>query len=349
MLNQFPLSMIFIFSILFTIFCCFFICSISKRLGIVDTPDGIRKVHKGNIALGGGFCIFLPLLACFTFFPDSSLFLSENLKAISLCSLFILVLGLIDDIKPLPISIRLIIQVLVSWGIILITDLYVRNLGDLFGIGNIYIGELGIPLTIFMVVGVTNAFNMLDGMDGLVSLEALVSFISLSVICFFSGYQFISLVLLCSVISTFLLFNLGLFSKKWKVFLGDSGAMWIGFLISWVLIDLSEGNGQLIKPVTALWIVLLPLIDALSTFVSRIRKGKLIFSGDRTHIHHLLLDSGLKKWKVLLLFLFISMASCSFAIYSTLNNSKEYYLFYGFLTLWFFYFLLLKYPLTKNY
>ena len=182
--NEFPKTMIFIFSILFTIFCCFFICSISKRLGIVDTPDGIRKVHKGNIALGGGFCIFLPILACFTIFPDTSLFLSENLKAISLFSLFILILGLIDDIRPLPISIRLIIQVLVSWGIILITDLYVRDLGDLFGIGNIYIGELGIPLTIFMVVGVTNSFNMLDGMDGLVSLEALASFISLSIICF---------------------------------------------------------------------------------------------------------------------------------------------------------------------
>lgn len=348
MLNEFPLSMIFIFSILFTVFCCFFICSISKRLGIVDTPDGIRKVHKGNIALGGGFCIFLPILACFTVFPETSMFLSENLKAISLFSLFILILGLIDDIRPLPISIRLIVQVLVSWGIILITDLYIRNLGDLFGIGNIYIGELGIPLTIFMVVGVTNAFNMLDGMDGLVSLEALASFICLAVICFFSGYSFIGLLLLCSVISTFLLFNLGLFSTKWKVFLGDSGAMWIGFLISWVLIDFSEGNDQLIKPVIALWIVLLPLIDALSTFVSRIRKGKPIFSGDRTHIHHVLLDKGLKKWKVLFVFLVISIFSCSFAVYSTIYSSKEYYLFYGFLTIWFFYFLLLKYPLTKN-
>ena len=125
--------------------------------------------------------------------------------------------------------------------------------------------------------------------------------------------------------------------------------MWLGFITAWVLICLTQNElGFDLPPVTALWFVMIPVIDALSTFVSRMSKGKPVFSGDRTHIHHVLLDIGLKKWKVLFLFLVVSILSCSFAIYSTIYNSKEYYLFYGFLTLWFFYFLLLKYPLTKN-
>ena len=139
-----------------------------------------------------------------------------------------------------------------------------------------------------------------------------------------------------------------LFKHKWKIFLGDSGAMWIGFLISWTLIYFSGDQVKLIEPVSALWIVLLPLIDALSTFIARMREGKPIFSGDRAHIHHVLLATGLEKWQVLVLILLVSSLSCSFIISTSFYEVKEYYLFYGFLTLWLFYYLLLKYPLSKN-
>ena len=340
--------MLYIFTISIAFASCLTICLIAKKLGVVDSPDGVRKVHKGNIALGGGICLFLPLIFCFYLFPEFSSSVSDNIKIIGLCSLLILFIGLADDIKPLPISIRLIGQIIASWVIIIMTDLYVKDLGDLFGLGNIHLGELGIPITIFMVVGVTNAFNMLDGMDGLVSLVALTCFLSLSILSYFNGTPFIEINLLSTIIVIFLLFNLGLFRRKWKIFLGDSGAMWIGFLISWTLIYFSGDQDKLIEPVSALWIVLLPLIDALSTFIGRLREGKPIFSGDRAHIHHVLLAAGLKKWQVLVLILLVSSLSCSFIIFITLYEVKEFYLFYGFLTLWLFYYLLLKYPLSKN-
>lgn len=340
--------MIYFSATILTILFCLGVCFISNKLGFVDSPDGVRKVHKGNIALGGGVCLFFPLIICFYLFPDFSLSINNEVKSIFLCSLIILILGLIDDIKSLPISIRLIGQIITSWIIIILTDLYVRDLGDLFGIGNIYLGELGIPITIFMVVGVTNAFNMLDGMDGLVSLVALVCFGSLSVLTYFSSITSPEFFLISLVIFIFLLFNLGLFKREWKIFLGDSGALWLGFLIAWILVYLASKERSLIEPVSAIWIILLPLIDALSTFIGRLKKGKPIFYGDRAHIHHVLLDVGLKKWKVLVIILIISLISCSMVVLASLYEVKEFYLFYGFLTIWLFYYLLLKYPLSKD-
>ena len=118
--------------------------------------------------------------------------------------------------------------------------------------------------------------------------------------------------------------------------------------MAWCLIILSQGDEKLFRPVTALWIILLPLIDALSTFLTRLWNKKSMFLGDRTHIHHMLLDAGLKKWKVLLIFLIISSLSAGFSIFSGINSISEPNQFYGFLTIWFFYFLLIKYPLVNH-
>ena len=256
----------------------FFITSFAfKKAGIVDKPDGIRKIHKGDIPFGGGLALFGSF------------------------SIIILFLGLWDDVKPLPTSARLIVQIFASWLVIIITDVYVRDLGNLFGWQNIYIDQLGIPLTIFMVVGVCNAFNMLDGMDGLVGFVLLITSAAIAVIASYNG-TYGALFLGTLVISIFLLFNLGLLGRKRKIFLGDSGSMWLGFMAAWSLVVLSQNENMLFPPVTALWLILLPLIDAMSTFINRIWNSKSMFTGDRSHIHHMLLDSGLEKWKVLLIF-----------------------------------------------
>ena len=322
-----------------------------KRYGLVDKPDGIRKIHKGEIPLGGGLGLFISAsLIMYAIFPQHSLGAHgyyNSLASIWFISLIILFLGLIDDLKPLSSSLRLIIQILASWLVILVTDMYVRDLGDLLGFGNLYIGQLGIPLTIFMVVGVCNAFNMLDGMDGLVGIVLLVTSTTISIVAFNKGLPGI-LFLGTVILFVFLFFNLGFFTRKWKIFLGDSGSMWIGFITAWLLIALTQpGEKNLFDPVTALWLILLPLIDALSTFINRVWNKRSMFLGDRTHFHHALLDSGLKKWKVLLVFLSVSLISCGLAFYFVITDTDEPTQFYGFLTVWFFYFLLIKAP-EKN-
>ena len=118
--------------------------------------------------------------------------------------------------------------------------------------------------------------------------------------------------------------------------------MWIGFILSWFLVIFSQEENSSISPAAAIWFVFLPLVDALSTFLSRLKAGKAIFSGDRTHIHHLLLDRNLAEWKILIIFFLVSFLSCMFATLATLRLVEDYLLFYGFITLWLFYFLLIK-------
>jgi len=341
--------------------CCvslfFFFClSIPfKRLGIVDKPDGIRKIHKGEIPLSGGFSLFLAFLFC-TFYLYPGYFgdysatytgLREHILILFL-SPIILFLGLWDDIRPLPSSVRLIVQIFASWLAIIITDIYILDLGDLFGFGSLYLGSLGIPLTIFMVVGVCNAFNMLDGMDGLVGIVSVVLWLFVPVIAYINNVPGPSF-LPGFIFIVFLVFNLGLLGRKRKIFLGDSGSTWLGFITAWFLIILAQGEGKLFQPITALWFILLPLIDALSTFIGRLWNQKSMFHADRTHIHHMLLDAGLKKEVVLLIFLVISVISSGFGIYANFNSIPESEQFYGFLTIWFFYYLLIKYPLANNH
>ena len=128
------------------------------------------------------------------------------------------------------------------------------------------------------------------------------------------------------------------------MFLGDGGAISIGYFLAWILVYYSQGPNQVLTPVSATWIILIPLIDALSAFYRRLRLGEKIFVGDRNHIHYILLDKGFSKKSVLLIFVSISSFCCLIALFSKIFLFQESYLFYSFLTLWVFYLLLVKYP-----
>lgn len=330
-------------SILLGLVSCVVFRKISKLLNLVDVPDGIRKTHKGLIPLGGGLAI------AFTFFLSVLIYVEINhfFLILSLCSLILLFVGLVDDFLSLPVSVRLIAQILVSWVVIIFTDVYIKDLGDLLGLGHIYLGQLGIPLTIFMVVGVCNAFNMLDGMDGLVSMISLMALICLAVILYFNDLNYSWSIALIGAVSAFFVFNLGLFGKKFQMFLGDSGAIPLGFFLAWVLVSFSQQPVKIIEPVSAIWVILIPLIDALSAFYRRLRLGQGIFLGDRNHIHYILLDGGVTKGSTLLVLFFLSLLGCLVVLYFSFSPTQPSYLFYGFLTLWIFYLLLTKAPSKK--
>jgi UDP-GlcNAc:undecaprenyl-phosphate GlcNAc-1-phosphate transferase len=313
--------------------CCFSVAILAKHFRLIDKPDSLRKKHKGEVPLGGGLAIFLSVFFGNILLSIESIVTPIDIFWIFLFSSLILFVGLLDDIKPLPVLFRLIMQVLASCGVIICTNLYLSNFGNLFGLGDIDLGIYGIPATIFMVVGVCNAFNMLDGMDGLVPIVSLmtlgaISFISMSTFDIPTTFflPFISLFV-------FLLFNLGFLGSRWKMFLGDSGSMWIGFTLAWLLIFFSQGDQKLFNPAIALFLIPLPILDALSIFIDRWRKRKSIFSADRSHIHHLFKDNGVKDIYTLLALSGFSLLSISFALFAIKYSLKDYFIFYFFLTL----------------
>ena len=212
-------------------------------------------------------------------------------------------------LKPL---IRIIIQCALSGYMIFSTGVYLESLGNLFGFGNINLGLFGIPFTLFCVVGVMNAFNMMDGINGLCSGCAMLALI---LIGFSSGLIYDSmLVLIIGSTLGFVIFNLGFLGKKRGVFLGDSGSNLIGFWVAWIAVYASQNQNYFIEPITMLWFISIPLLDCIGLIFSRIKKGLSWSTAGRDHIHHKLMLR-LSPRQTLLVILCITFVTGLFGIF----------------------------------
>ena len=258
---------------------------------LVDIPDRSRKFHKRPTPMTGGLGILISLLISGKLYIDLNNltgYIPEFTFQLMVISIPLLLLFLIDDLKELKPVFRFLIQSLLSIYMIMSTGVYLESLGDLFGFGFIYLGIFGIPFTVFCIVGIMNAFNMLDGINGLCSGCAMIA---LMLIGFYSGLIYDSmLVLIIGSMIGFMLFNLGMFGKKREVFLGDSGSNLIGFWVAWIAIYASQSEIYNIQPVTMLWFVAIPLLDCIGLIFKRIRKGKSLSTAGRDHIHHKLME-----------------------------------------------------------
>jgi len=304
------------------------ISTLAKAINLVDIPDNIRKLHIGNVPLIGGIVIFISVVyGTFVFGVD------PFYRYVIISLVPILIVGTIDGIGAIkvPVSFRLIAQILSSWIVILFTDVYLKDLGNLFGQGTVYLNQFGIPFTIFAVVGMCNAFNMLDGKDGLAGSVAVVIISSLLLLLYLNGIIYNWGLILILSLAVFLAFNMNFFGQERKIFLGEHGSSSLGHLIAWNLVYLSQETA-FITPVTALWFVFFPLTDALLTITRRISISKSIVKADRRHLHYLLSDRGFSDQMILLGVIFISIIGVATAVTANLLNIQDYYLFYGYIT-----------------
>jgi UDP-GlcNAc:undecaprenyl-phosphate GlcNAc-1-phosphate transferase len=260
-----------------------------KKL-LVDIPDRSRKFHKRATPLTGGIGILLAVIISTEIYLDMNNlkgYMPEFSQKLYIASIPLLLLFLIDDFKSLRPLHRLIIQVALSLYVIFTTDIYLSNLGNLFGFGEIQLGILSIPVTIFCVVGIMNAYNMIDGINGLCAGSAMMALLFIG---FYSGlmYDSVLIIIIGSMIG-FLIFNLRFFGKKRGVFLGDSGSNLIGFWVAWCAIYSSQNTIYQVEAITMLWFVSIPLLDCIGLIFSRIIRGISIASPGRDHIHHKLM------------------------------------------------------------
>jgi len=255
-----------------------------------------------------------------------------------LCALFIMIFMIFDDFMSIKPSYRIIFQCLIAALMILMSGEYLIQVGNLLGFGEISLGVLSIPFTIFCVVGLMNAFNMIDGLNGICASLALIPIMYVTYLGNFSY----GLLIPIGAILGFLAYNLGYLGKKRGVFLGDSGSNMLGFAVGFICIEYSQNinHSSYINPVTALWLVALPLIDCISVMVSRSIKGIIPFRPGRDHLHHRLLDLGIKPKRILLIFIIISMVLALIGFLLEINfPEREYISFYAFLMLSFGYYL----------
>jgi len=258
---------------------------------LVDIPDRSRKFHSRPTPLTGGVGIFIGLVLSGKLYIDLNNlngYVPEFTYYLMVSSLPILLLFLIDDYKGLKVSQRLLIQACITLFMIYTTGIQLESFGNLLGFGSINLGILSIPVTIFCVVGIMNAFNMIDGVNGLCSGCAMIS---LLLIGFHSGFIYDSmLILIIGSMIGFLIFNLRIFGKKRGVFLGDSGSNLIGFWVAWSAIYCSQNVLYDCQPITMIWFVAIPLLDCIGLIFARLKKGISISSPGRDHIHHKLMN-----------------------------------------------------------
>ncbi|MBN6711539.1 UDP-N-acetylglucosamine--undecaprenyl-phosphate N-acetylglucosaminephosphotransferase [Haemophilus haemoglobinophilus] len=329
--------MIFSFSLTFlgALLTLFIMRPIAQKIGLVDKPN-YRKRHQGAIPLIGGISLFVGNL-CFYLLEWDQL----RLPGLYLFSIFILLaIGILDDRFDISPFLRAGIQAFLAILMIDMGDIYLDHLGQILGPFQLTLGSIGLMITVFATIAVINAFNMIDGIDGLLGGLSSVAFVAIGILLIIDNQldlAYWSFALIFAIAPYFMM-NLGIpFGNKFKVFMGDAGSTLIGFTIVWLLLLSTQGKGHPMNPITALWIIAIPVIDMIAIIYRRLRKGKSPFRPDRLHIHHLMMRAGLSSRQAFLLITLIAALCAMFGILGELYYINEWIMFILFILLFFIY------------
>ena len=265
---------------------------LARRAGLVDRPDGHRKLQSQAVPLAGGIAIFVAMLATIAglvAFNDDwrSIVFRHGSEALGLLAAgsLIILLGILDDSVGLRGRQKLVGQ-LVAAAVLVACGICIERI-EVLG-WRLELGMLAIPFTIFWLVGAINALNLLDGMDGLAGTLGLILSAAIAVMAILNGHQTIALVatVLAGSLAGFLRYNL----PPASMYLGDAGSMLIGLLVGVMAIQASlKGAGTVLMAVPlALWTI--PIFDSAAAIVRRILTGRSIYTTDRAHLHHHLVE-----------------------------------------------------------
>jgi len=299
-----------------TVFLLMYLPSFARQVGLTASPDA-RKRHLDQIPLIGGIAIIVAFFFAVSLFP----FGLSRFRIFLLCLGCLMIVGLLDDHHDIPAAGRLILQVLISSILVIGDDVVVSSIGDIFGWfdGNEQgLGWLAVPLTIISITGIINAYNMIDGHDGVaVSVFLLSASVALVFLVVGGDYALATLLLIFSSgVFIFLFFNMGGKSVRGKKsFLGDAGSTCLGFFIVYVLIVSTQKEvTPIMRTVTAPWLIGLPLLDMMAVIFFRAREGLSLVRPDRAHFHHILVDRGINRLRVLGVLTGIHLICCTGAV-----------------------------------
>lgn len=301
---------------------------VGYAIGLVDKPNA-RKLHQGSVPLVGGISICITLL--FFLYVNANEFLFPGLFACCISTLVII--GAVDDRFDISYKLRMGVQAVLTLVMIHYTGFKLTHIGNALGFGVWAFPDIvDTVVTLFAVIGAINAFNMVDGIDGLLGGLTMVVLASLGVVFYAHGsphLAYLSCVFVV-ILLPFVLFNLGYFGKVRKVFMGDAGSMMIGFTVIWILIGGTQpAHGHyVIRPVTALWLIAVPLIDMMAIMIRRVRKGHSPFHPDREHFHHIMQRIGFTPREALVVICLVQVFYSSIGLLGEYLDIPEYIMFY---------------------
>ncbi|GAA0744275.1 MraY family glycosyltransferase [Clostridium oceanicum] len=292
-------------------------------IGVVDIPKNKRKIHKKPIPLLGGVAMYISFIGTLIF-KRGPLTLGE--LGIVLGATIIVLGGIIDDKFDIsPIS-----KILFQLGgavCLIIFGVKINFITNPISNSVLYIDlhMLAIPITIIWVIAITNAINLIDGLDGLAAGIALISSITMFVISILNQRwesAMLTSILIGSILG-FLPYNF----NPASIFMGDTGSQFLGFLLAAISIEGAIKSATAFAIVVPILALGLPIYDTLFAMVRRKINGKPIMQADRGHLHHRLLDMGLNQRQVVIIMYLISAVLGSFAILAMqLSNRRAYFL-----------------------
>lgn len=285
------MAAVFIASFFVTLAAFYGLIPYARRVGYVDRPGG-RKQHIGKTPLIGGLVI-LPVFAVLMVLLS---LLTGDMAVLLTGVVVMFFMGAYDDLRQMNPWIKFFVQIAVAAFLVIVGGAEVYQFGNLFGFGDTGPGFLSIPFSIAALVLFMNALNMMDGMDGLAGGMAAVILGWLAFAAMTARQDTTLLQILCVLVPLLAFLCLNMRSpwlKKAQVFLGDAGSLSLAVIIGWFAIDLSQPPGRAIEPVGIIWLLALPVIDTLTLFFLRTRRGRHPFAPDRNHLHHRLLDKGI--------------------------------------------------------
>ncbi|MFC9541790.1 glycosyltransferase family 4 protein [Lysinibacillus sp. NPDC056959] len=260
------------------------------KIGAVDAPN-YRKVHARIMPRLGGLAIFLSFLIAVAIFQPI-LIINENgsnfLLAIIIGACIIVATGVVDDMREISAKAKLVGQLIAALIVIFVGGIQIDMITLPF-VGELNFGLLSIPLTIIWIVGITNAINLIDGLDGLAAGVSTIALITLAVMAIIMHNMFVLAIaaILAAATFGFLFYNF----HPAKIFMGDTGALFLGFMIS-VLALLGFKNVTVVSLIIPVIILGVPISDTFFAIVRRVRMKKKWSDPDKSHLHHRLLDMG---------------------------------------------------------
>ena len=323
---------------------------ISHKKRLYDVPDA-RKVHTMPVPRLGGLSFFpVILMSMFLVIGYRLYFWDVNVSGLSFNMLYeylflfvgmmlLYLVGVCDDLVGVGYGYKFAVQIAAAF-LLVLSGNWFDSFGGLFGIYSVPVW-VGVPFTVFIVVYITNAINLIDGIDGLASGLCCIALSVLSVIFFLRGQYVYALLAICTlgILMPFWCYNVfGNANRGHKLFMGDAGSLTLGYVISFLIIHMSvtnEVSPTLSNPymVIAFSTVLVPLLDVIRVVLHRLREHKNPFLPDKNHFHHKLLRTGMRVRMVMVCIIAIS------AFFILLNSSLAWrvditYLFFLNLFCW---------------
>ena len=311
-----PLILSFCWSFLVALFAVPSIIYVAHLKNILDKPN-MRTVHESLTPRLGGLAVFAGFMSALTIFGT----LSNGIQQLLAGCIILFFIGLKDDLVTISAFKKFIVQLLATGIVMVIADIRITNFQGILGIHELPIG-ISYAFTFLVIVGITNAINLIDGLDGLAGTIVLIIAFTFGW-CFYryggagnENYAFVAVCLIGGILG-FLRYNF----HKATIFMGDTGSLVCGFIVSILTIQFIEMQPVSSAPSVAIGILFVPLFDTIRVFLIRAMKGISPFTPDKNHIHHRILAMGFQQISTVLILALINVGVIMFVFrFAELGN-----------------------------